>query len=381
MTAIHVLHSAALLSPTSGMLSQMSWEQEAANQLGIAWQVKMYCPKNTASTFNILHHDQNVDADKLTSIFGKLTAWLKLRFNYHRWLLEQQDFVDYFILRYYVHDPFQLWFVKKCKKPVYFVHHTLELPELALPGGLTSWMRSRLDQILGRRCIANAAGIVGVTQEIVEYEAARADVRDKPRYIYPNGIVFRQLDLIDERSQDVPELLFVANFSPWHGLDLLLKSIKNSEKKFILHLVGNLPENLIPLIQDARIKVHGSLRHDQIVYLSQRCWVGLASFALFRKQMKQACPLKVREYLLLGLPAYGDYQDVFPSDAIYFRFGTEKIEEILDFAYAVRSLSKDDVANLARPFIDKSALLQGLYNYLQDIQCSRLPSSRHTLRP
>lgn len=362
---LRVLHSAALLSPPSGILAQMDWEQDAANTLGLDWKVRMYCPINSRNKAAVLHCDNAIDAQQLHSPMGKLLAWIKLRHNYHRWLLQQQDRFDIFLLRYYVHDPFQLAFVRRCKKPVYFVHHTLEVPELALPGGVSGLVRANLETLLGRPTLTKAAGLIGVTQEIVDYELARAGCPNKPTYVYPNGIVFKELQVEDRRSADVPELLFVANFAPWHGLDILLKNIAQSKEPFVLHLVGKIPDELMALTQDPRIKVHGHLNQQQIQQLSAQCWVGLSSFALFRKKMKQACPLKVREYLMLGLPVYGGYKDIFPEDSVFFHSDELSVDGLIAWAYKLRSFSKARIVKMVRPCIDKKPLLSCLMQQIK----------------
>lgn len=367
---LRVLHCAALLSPPSGILSQMHLEREAAEALSLDWTVKMYCPGNGQSKSEVIHYDNSIDSESLNTPLGKLTAWVRLRRNYHRWLLQQQDQVDIFVLRYYVHDPYQLAFVRHCKKPVLFVHHTLEVPELALPDGVSGLMRPRLEQLLGRPTISACSGVIGVTQEIVAYELGRIGCVDKPTCVYPNGIMFRCLEIRDRRSRDVPEMLFVANFAPWHGLDILLDEVARSDEDFVLHLVGTVPEGLVSMTKDTRIRAYGHLDQPKIVELSQQCWIGLSSFALFRKKMKQACPLKVREYLMLGLPVYGDYQDVFPSDVSYFMNGSGKLEEVIDFCHRTRVLEKGQVVDMARPQIDKVALLQRLYMSLTEMQFS-----------
>ncbi|MEK5745027.1 glycosyltransferase family 1 protein, partial [Acinetobacter variabilis] len=91
-----------------------------------------------------------------------------------------------------------------------------------LPGGFSGWLRSQLESQLGKPTISTAKGIIGVTQEILNYEKLRSSSFDKASFIYPNGIIYKTLDLLDKRNEKIPELLFVANFAPWHGLDLLL---------------------------------------------------------------------------------------------------------------------------------------------------------------
>lgn len=363
--APRVLHSAALLSPPSGILHQMNWEQEAAINLGIDWQVRMYCPKNSCENANVLVHDTNVDSKKIRSPLSKIVAWFRLRRNYHRWLLQQQNNIDIFLLRYYVHDPYQLTFLHLCKKPVYLVHHTLEVPELSLAGGVSGQVRSKLENLLARFAIPRAEGVIGVTNEIVNYELERSGTKKRKNHVYPNGIAWQDFDIMDNRTITIPELLFVANFAPWHGLDILLEKLRASNEQVILHLVGDVPHELIKLTDDSRIIVHGKLTQEQIKNLSQRCWIGLASFGLFRKKMKEACPLKVRQYWMLGLPVVGDYQEISKEGTFFYKKTNASIEEIVKYAKEMRNYAKSEVSQEMRPCIDKVNLLSKLYSDLQ----------------
>jgi glycosyltransferase involved in cell wall biosynthesis len=364
---LRVLHSAGLLTPSSGMLIQMQWEFEATKQLGINWEVKMYCPSNAVIKSNVVEFDPFLDAAKMNSKIAKFFAWIFFRWRYHTWLFSLQNDVDIFILRYYVHDPFQLWFALRAKKPVYFLHHSLEVPELAIPNNFPAFLRSNLEALIGQFTLSAAKGLICVTKEILSYERKRANIDLGECYIYPNGIKYSEITLKDDRAPTKPELLFVANFAPWHGLDLLMKEIKNSNQDFILHVVGDIPKELVGFIDaDERVIFHGKLNHESISDLSQRCWIGLSSFALYRKKMTEACPLKVREYLMMGLPAYGDCKDVFPESCAFYRRGSESIDEILDFARNARGLNKSFVSREARKYIDKKDLLSALYSSLSE---------------
>src|SRR5690554_1038659 len=136
------LHAAALLRPPSGIINQMRWEHEAANELGIDWSVKLYCPQGWIEPEEYIEASPKVKAGDPAK--GKPTDWFRFRYGYYQWLMSQEDNYDAFVLRYYVHDPFQLLFARRCSKPVYFVHHTLEVPELRLPGTLPAKMRAKL---------------------------------------------------------------------------------------------------------------------------------------------------------------------------------------------------------------------------------------------
>lgn len=364
---LRVLHSAAIVNPSSGILSQMLAEQQAANACGIQWRTRMYCSRPSVDFSEICFIDHTIDSSKLSGGVSQLMAWVKLRWNYHQWLLAQQDDLDVFLLRYYVHDPFQLLFVLRCSKPVYFVHHTLEIQELALSGGFKGFIRSFLEKWLGRFTLPRAAGLIGVTEEIADYENKRiAGKYRKKSYVYPNGIVYEEVDLGAECRSGVPEMLFVANFAPWHGLDLLLEQVVKSDKDFVLHLVGNIPDSLLALTEDRRVVLHGHLGKRDIHILARRCWIGLSAFAQIRTEMKQACPLKVREYLMLGLPACGDYDDVFPEGFQYYRNTGCDLEKIIDFSWQVKEISKETISKDSRRYIEKAPLLTKLYDFLCD---------------
>ena len=80
--------------------------------------------------------------------------------------------------------------------------------------------------------------------------------------------------------------------------------------------------------------------------------------------MKEACPLKVREYLANGLPVYAGHKDVFPSTFEYFRFGLPRMDHILDYARTVVSFPQHQVREAASDFIDKRILLRQLSDQL-----------------
>lgn len=371
-----VLHSAALLRPPSGILNQMQWEQEAAQQLNLPWKTVMYCPDQSTRPNDITHFDHriNTNTEAGNSLSKKVSNWVKLRRNYHLWLNSQLDDYDIFLLRYYVHDPYQWNFVKNFPKPVYFVHHTLEVPELAMPKTLGALFRAGLETLIGKNTIDYAQGVIAVTDEILKYEKSRVRNVSENNFIYANGIRYSsEFPVIDDkRAEKTPEILFIASgFSAWHGLDLLIQETKNTNEDFLLHLVGEVPSAIQHIIKnDKRVVQHGLMKQADVLELSKKCWLGLSSFALHRTNMNQACTLKVREYLMMGLPVYAGYQDVFPSSFPYFKKGICNIDKILEFAKSMRLEQKNRVSLLSKAYIDKKVLLKSIYDQLiKSIQC------------
>ena len=78
--------------------------------------------------------------------------------------------------------------------------------------------------------------------------------------------------------------------------------------------------------------------------------------------MREACTLKVREYLRAGLPVYAAHDDV--AGLPWFKKGPATLAAALDYADEVRAVDRATVAEDARPFIDKARLLEQLYGEL-----------------
>ncbi|MHA3114178.1 glycosyltransferase [Acinetobacter sp. ANC 4193] len=358
------LHCAIMLSYSAGIYQQMSWEQESANRLGKDFTVKIFCPKNVYPHNNIIHVSET---GKAKTFYHKIYTWFSIRKEFYKWLINESLKYDIILLRYSVHDPFLLFFLKQVKIPVYLVHHTLELPELNSLGFLGK-CRSKADEIIGNLCISKSSGIIGVTNEIILFEKNRSVVKNKNFLIYPNGILFNAKKSAHKKSK-IPEILFVASyFFSWHGLDLLLSNLKETNENFTLHIIGNVQKSDIDSVcMDKRIIFHGQLNSQEINEIAKSCWVGLSSFALYRKGMYEACTLKVREYLSLGLPVYSGHKDIFPLDFPFYKIGEPNFDSILEYSRKVRNFSNQDVAEYSEKYISKVRLVDSLINQLENL--------------
>ena len=354
------------MSPGVGMLKQMEWEQCAAKNLRIQWTSKMYCPLDSVEPCSITEFDGQVKRAG-TGSFKSALNWIRLRRNYHRWLRINDVEFDVIIIRYYVHDPFQLWYALRCKKPLYFMCHTLAVDELGLGEGLRSFVRTNLERLIGRYCIQYADGILGISEQVVTHESARARSGKLLNHTYHNGILYGDTicTAMDKRSQRIPELLFVASFMPWQGLEELLFQIKDSDQNFILHVAGTRSDTTQLLLdQEKRVIDHGVVGHDEVKEIAGSCWIGLSNMELEKKNMTENSPLKVRQYLMYGLPVYGN-KDVFPDSFPFYRVGGTNLTNILGFAQEMRSTSRLEVAERARKYIDKERILHELYSNLE----------------
>ncbi|TAN42078.1 MAG: glycosyltransferase family 1 protein [Nitrospirae bacterium] len=340
--------------PSVGLMRQMQEEQAASETLGIPWTSRIFVPEGR-------HNRICVEAN-MSPQYG-----LAFKRAYYNWLLKESNNYDIMLLRYSTNDFFQLKFLSCCSIPVLFVHHTIEVPEIFASRGFFSKIKAMVEWGLGPVSIRKASGIVAVTGEIAEYESYRSGRDSAAAFIYPNGIGYNNnSSCTDNRTGDFPEILFVgSNFPDWHGLDLLMDSVSGCSSRFLINLVGDLTdEQRQRAVSDGRYVIHGVMKPVDIEHLSGRCWVGLSSFALQRKGMRDACPLKVREYLRSGLPVYSGHKDVFDEDMTFYRVGRCDIDDILAFACEMRSVDKEVVARTAQLYIDKKIILSRLYEQL-----------------
>jgi nucleoside-diphosphate-sugar epimerase/glycosyltransferase involved in cell wall biosynthesis len=355
---LRVLHAAVSMNPSLGVVKQMEWEQQAADDLGLPWRAVLHTPNAIESP--VVHSWTNLPSLELVRYF-------RLRKNFYDWLIGVEQDYDLIILRHSVHDIFEAQLSGRLGHKLLTMHHTLEIQELAA-NGKTGEIRAIFERIIGKLIINQSLGSIAVTREILDYEQSRAGVANiKSGLIYPNGVWSSNEYLQDSRS-DIPEILFVASyFSAWHGLDLVIDAVSKSTKNFRIHIVGSLKSEDYKLCKsDSRFVLHGVLKTQELKKLMCTAWCGLSSFALGRNGMQEACSLKVREYLDSGLVVYAGHRDSgFPEDFLFYKNGPADIESILNFAKKMRLVSRDVVIAAAKPFISKKVLLERFYKDLQ----------------
>lgn len=361
-----VLHLLPLQVPSSGIVAQVLAEHAIAGRLGLPWDVRIFTHAPLPEAAESVRLGERLDGYRGSgSWVSYAAAKMRHRAAMYDWLTSHESEYGAILLRHTYADPVRHRSIARLKTPLFSVHHTLEVPELRLSGGVTGWLRAEGERLWGGRSIRAADGIIGVTPEIVEYERTRSGSVGAA-HIFPNGIDLEAAPLYADDRGDLPEILFVASrFEPWHGLDLVIDAAERANQDFVLHLVGEVPRQLAESAErNPRIRMHGVLRHADIRQVAAKAWIGLSSFGLFRQGMQQAATLKVREYLASGLATYAGHRDVFPVDAPYFRSGSVEFDEILAYARSMRKMSRSQVRELSSAHISKELILRRVYEEL-----------------
>ncbi len=271
------------------------------------------------------------------------------------------------IIRYPMYDPMLGLFLRS-KKNIITEHHTKEIVEYKLQNN----KRYLLEKWFGSRWLSKFGGIIGVTDEICKYELTRS--KSKAPYIFiPNSIPTDDINIADDSLKiyqaDKLNITMVANFSPWHGLDKIIQGVKKYNQladKYILHLVGNVPEEFMAELKTLpQIKLHGVKNSQELSKIYKYTDIGLSSFNLGIKKMQESTSLKVREYYANGIPVvFGDKDTAFPATFKYKYFTKEfDIPKILNFAETIKGTSKQKIFDVAKPYISSEIMLKKMYDF------------------
>lgn len=183
-----------------------------------------------------------------------------------------------------------------------------------------SWPKRLYHRLTRERILREVRAFVPVTRDL----AARFARFAKPAEVIGNSIDCAALTpLAPPAAAARPHLVFVGNTgTPWHGLDRL-GELAELLPSFGFSVIGcTLADYLAcaPTSQPrGNMQLLGMLSQQDYLPLLREATAAIGTLGLYRKHMDEACPLKVREYLALGLPVIGAYRDTdIPEGADYF---------------------------------------------------------------
>ncbi len=165
---------------------------------------------------------------------------------------------------------------------------------------------------LSKSAYSRVSGAVYVTNELMVHNEHNLNPRI-PRITIANGINLARMSKLPKMTHVKPSLFFVGSPNqPWHGVEELVE-FGLSNKNVDIHIVGTSSENV-----GRNIFFHGFLSPEEYSKIAASCNAGVGSLMLSVNEMKEASPLKVREYLALGLPVILKYEDTdFDGDEDY----------------------------------------------------------------
>jgi glycosyltransferase involved in cell wall biosynthesis len=321
-----------------GVPDRIRYQSEILSEFNIDMKTAIICSTEVTSNLN------NVNSYPIISSKHKPVDILKASFL--RWKVAYQIAAEqncnYILLRYPGADPWFAGFARRFS--VITEHHSKEIPQLRLDTNLLAKAMIIFEWAFAKKCLTNVKGIIGVTDEIREYELARLR-KNKHSVTIANGVNVEKISLKKSAQYDgkALNLIFVANyFSKWHGVDRLFSGIRRygSKKPVIrLHLVGNVSTGILDSIKylniEDRVILHGPLQNKDLDNLFDQMHIAIGSLGVHRKGLRQACTLKVREYTARGIPFVISYKDVDLVDGLPFYLNFHQSDEPVDVAKIV----------------------------------------------
>jgi glycosyltransferase involved in cell wall biosynthesis len=242
--------------------------------------------------------------------------------------------------------PFDLSNKRKCK--IVIECNSIELNEQKESGFRLLYLR---ELILGKEFRKRCDAIVGVTDEITQYQVGRSGNSEKPYITIGNGydvnsVPVRHPTLFNEREL---HLLCVANVSHWHGLDRLIRglAIYHGSTTVKLHIAGEGAEvsSIQKLTNEMGISdhviFHGFTTGTALDTLFNTCHIAVGSLGIHRIGLTESSTLKAREYCARGIPYIIACKDPdFPDDYPYiYRIPPDEtplnIKEVVEFTKSV----------------------------------------------
>lgn len=131
---------------------------------------------------------------------------------------------------------------------------------------------------------------------------------NKQMVVIGNGIDLSKYVKIVPPKNLIPHIVFIGSSGQsWHGVDKLIWLASNFTKwRFdIIGIKESEFNNSIP----SNMVFHGFLKSSEYEPIMAKADVAIGTLALHRKNLEEASPLKVREYLAYGIPTIIAYKD------------------------------------------------------------------------
>ncbi len=258
------------------------------------------------------------------------------------------------------------WFLQRWGTRIISEHHSDPVSERAARRGSTSarpW--DRFADALLPIYLRHIAGAVGVTPEISASLSRAAP--GLPTAWCSNGVDCHGTPFRGRRRFAGGDLDIVAALgteAPWHGLDRLVTGLRSfrGPHRINLRIAGrsHLPDENGPHYSVTNLGQQTPADLDRTL---AEAHLGIASLALHRAGLRQACPIKSREYAARGLPFIYAYDDPdLPTGlpgVLQLQGGDDALDPtaIVEFAAALPANAAESLRRFAETRLDWSCKL------------------------
>lgn len=163
-----------------------------------------------------------------------------------------------------------------------------------------------------KKAFRSVKGFVVLTQELANWVSRF----DHPILILGDSVALQSTPHFPAPDNVHPRLVCIASQPfPWIAIDKIF-ALADYFPKWGFDLVGLEADAARKFNVPPNVTAHGFLEGSEYYNILARADVAIGTLGLHRIQLEQMAPLKLREYLALGLPAIIAYQDTdFPGGA------------------------------------------------------------------
>lgn len=238
-----------------------------------------------------------------------------------RWIKTSELKPLYVVVRYHFPSPlFGLFFRKKSFTLVSEHHTDLEANLSTLSGfagkalpGIARALRPPTDYVMD--------GAIGLTREILGKKPEDSTTLILANGINPEEQSSETYQVFDGRHLNA--VTIISSDWKWNGFERIISSmeswaVQNPEIAFKLTVIGPLPT--IRPLPGSRIAVEllGAMEPHQIARLVANFNVAFSTLGMWQMGLHEACPLKSRTYIGLGIPYVSGYVDPDLDDSRLF---------------------------------------------------------------
>lgn len=258
-----------------------------------------------------------------------------------QWLTENLNSQDVVWLRYPFASPALFQLTKKWGSQMVLEHNTDEATEALFlqrnawksnsisPQNIfkrswwiytwNTWVANATDETRwAKACIQNVKGGITVTFELEK--RLHECFSDYSTLVLPNCIPQETMVECDRPMRvddNVKIAMLIGSYDYWQGIERIIKSAsayQDNSRIIQLDVYGALPERVSNALRSAStkyfvIRQFPAIRGHQLTRTLLDYDLGIGTLSLHRKNMQEACPLKVRDYWRVGMPCLLGYTD------------------------------------------------------------------------
>ena len=175
---------------------------------------------------------------------------------------------------------------------------------------------------------------------------------------------------------------------PWHGVERIISGIKNykGSANISVDIIGSFSTSQVQMALelgvDTKINFIPHIEYSLLTNHLNKYHAGIGTLAAFRKGLKEASPLKVREYFARGFACVVGYEDTDINEYKEFDSYVLKVpadESPLDF-YQIETFVKQlytdkkhhlKIRELATRFLDTKVKMRQLTDILKSLDIQR----------